>query len=242
MEHKINNTFPIQKMGFGLSLIIFGIASIALILETKFLIPILNETMEPILSWFIVASFGIFIPLLIIAIFLLKNEKALFQPNLWRERLCFRRINKTDWQWVFGAIIVIGIMSLGLMKVLEFFVGQIEYQPPFMAFEPLTAGRYWLLAVWFPYWVLGFMSEEILWRGTILPRQEVAFGKWAWVVHGAGCGLFHIVFGWQLLISLLPLLFIQSYVVQRRKNTWVGVIIHATINGPAFIAIAFGLL
>jgi len=38
------------------------------------------------------------------------------------------------------------------------------------------------------------------------------------------------------------LLFIQSYVVQRRKNTWVGVVIHGGINGPGFLAIAFGLL
>jgi len=40
----------------------------------------------------------------------------------------------------------------------------------------------------------------------------------------------------------LLLLFIQSYVVQRRKNTWVGVVIHGGINGPGFLTIAFGLL
>jgi membrane protease YdiL (CAAX protease family) len=76
----------------------------------------------------------------------------------------------------------------------------------------------------------------------MLPRQEIAFGKWTWILHGVGWGLFHIAFGWQLLLTLLPILFIQSYVVQRRQNTWIGVIIHAGINGPGFLAIAFGMI
>ncbi len=76
----------------------------------------------------------------------------------------------------------------------------------------------------------------------MLPRQDIAFGKGTWILHGVGWGLFHIAFGWQLLITLLPILFIQSYVVQRRQNTWIGVIIHAGINGPGFLAIAFGMV
>ncbi len=76
----------------------------------------------------------------------------------------------------------------------------------------------------------------------MLPRQELAFGNWAWLFHGIGWGIFHISFGWKFLITLLPILFIQSYVVQRRKNSWIGVVIHGGINGPAFLAISFGLL
>jgi membrane protease YdiL (CAAX protease family) len=109
-----------------------------------------------------------------------------------------------------------------------------------MSFEPLTSGRYWLLAVWFPYWIINIFGEEILWRGVMLPRQEAAFGKYTWIVHGSGWGLFHIAFGWQLLIILIPLIFIQSYVVQKTKNSWTGVIIHSGLNGPSFLAISFG--
>ena len=241
---KSKNGFPLQKMGISQSLAIFGIASIALILETQLFIPALSAAtgMEPVLFWFIVAGIGIFIPLLITAAFILKREGDLFQPGFWKDRLRFHRMNTGDWLWTFGAIIVIGIMSSGVMKGLETFVGQMDHQPPFMAFEPLTPERYWLLVIWFPYWVLNIMGEEILWPGTMLPRQELAFGKWTWFFHGIGWGLFHIAFGWQLLVTLLPILFIQSYVVQRRKNTWIGVVIHGGINGPSFLAIAFGLL
>ena len=128
------------------------------------------------------------------------------------------------------------------MKLLEMGLGEMDHSPSFMSFEPLTRGRYWLLGVWFPYWILNIMGEEILWRGVMLPRQEVAFGKYAWIVQALGWGLFHVAFGWELLLTLLPILIIQSYVVQKRKNSWVGVVIHGGLNGPSFVAIALGVL
>ena len=48
--------------------------------------------------------------------------------------------------------------------------------------DPLTPGRYWLLAAWVPCWVLNIMGEEILWRGVMVPRQEAALGRRAWFV------------------------------------------------------------
>ena len=45
----------------------------------------------------------------------------------------------------------------------------------------------------------------------------------------AGLGMFL-----PMLIILLPILFVESYVVQRRQNTWLGVLIHTSINDPFF--------
>ena len=154
----------------------------------------------------------------------------------------FRRMTGMDWAWTLGSLVLIGILSKAAMAGIETFIGEFDHSPPFMAFEPLTPNRYWLLAVWFPYWLLNIFGEGILWRGVMLPRQEAAWGKKAWVFHAIGWGLFHIAFGWQLLVTLLPILFIQTWVVQKRQNTWCGIIIHALINGPSFIAISFGLL
>jgi len=75
-----------------------------------------------------------------------------------------------------------------------------------MHFEPLTPERTWLLAIWLPFWVLNIMGEEILWRGVLLARQEQTFGRWAWLVNSGGWLLFHLAFGWQLLVVLLPIL------------------------------------
>jgi hypothetical protein len=48
--------------------------------------------------------------------------------------------------------------------------------------------------------------------------------------------------GWQLILILIPIFFIQPYLVQKRKNTWIGVIIHAGLNGLGFLSVAFGLV
>jgi hypothetical protein len=53
----------------------------------------------------------------------------------------------------------------------------------------------------FDFGGLRLNSQEFLWRGVMLPRQEIAFGKKAWIIHDFGWGLFHIAFGWQLLIT-----------------------------------------
>ncbi|MCD4729613.1 MAG: CPBP family intramembrane metalloprotease [Bacteroidales bacterium] len=226
------------------SLLIFGTAGLILYLETNFLIPYLASVSgtEAVIWWFIVAAFGIFIPLLVVAACMLYKEGYLLKPGMWEIRLRFRTMNTGDWMWGIGGIIVIGILSYPVMIIIETIVGYIDHQPPFMQFEPLGLGRYWILLVWLPYWIFNIMGEEILWRGVVLPRQEISFGKYAWLIHGFGWGLFHIAFGWQLLITLIPTLFVQSYIVQKRKNSWIGVLIHAGINGPSFIAISLGYI
>ncbi len=35
-------------------------------------------------------------------------------------------------------------------------------------------------------------GEELWWRGYVLPRQELAFGRAAWVVHGICWSAFHL--------------------------------------------------
>jgi len=238
------NFAKLARMGIVQSFFIFVSASVALVLETKYLIPFLARRtgQETIMFWFIVGGLGIFFPLIVVALMILRSEGYTLKRSVWIERLRFKSMSKTDWIWSVSSLVVIGISSALIMKGIEALVGNVAHSPSFMEFEPLTPGRYWLLAAWFPYWILNIMGEEILWRGVMLPRQEVAFGKWAWIVHAIGWGIFHIAFGWQLLLTLFPILIVQSYVVYKRKNSWVGVIIHAGLNGPSFIAIALGAL
>lgn len=233
---------PIQRLGLAPSLAIFGTAALALILGTHFLIPFLQRITgwETVILWFLVAGLGIFLPMLIASCIMIKKEGQRFDRKLWTDRLRFRAMTRIDWLWGIGGIGAIALCSVIIMKLLELIVGSIDSQPPFMSFEPLSAGRYWILLIWFPYWLLNIFGEEIFWRGVLLPRQEVVFGGQTWLIHGFCWGVFHIAFGWQLLLTLLPILFIQSYVVYKRQNTWLGVFIHALINGPSFLAISFG--
>lgn len=234
----------IKPLGLFYSYIIYFSAALLMFVLTKYAIPYLsNRTgQETILFWFIVAGLGIFTPLIVTGVLLLKSEGYRLSKSAIMERLRFKKLTKQDVLWSIGGIVLVVFISGGLMKLIELFVGKIDTSPPFMAFEPLSQGRYWLLAVWVPYWILNILGEEFLWRGVMMPRQEVVFGKNTWIIHGIGWGLFHVAFGWQLLITLIPLIFIQSYIVQKTKNSWVGVIMHGGINGPSFIAIALGFI
>ncbi len=233
-----------KRLGLAKSLFIFGSISLLLILETRFLIPWLSRQtgFEPVVFWFIVAGLGLFLPLLILSHIFLTAEGQKLDRETWTERLRFREMNRTDWFWSLGAIAGIAILSVIILKLLSLITGPVQSHPLFMDFEPLTPDRYWILLLWLPYWLLNIMGEEVFWRGVLLPRQELAFGKHTWIIHGICWGIFHIAFGWKLLVTLLPILFILSYVVQRRRNSWTGVVIHAIVNGPSFLAISFGWL
>jgi len=234
------NTAPLSSSH---SYLIFGLAAVLLFIQTRVLIPWLSvaTTVEPVLFWFIVGGLGVFFPLLVAAWFMLEREGGI-APSTWRERLRFRRMNAGDYLWAFVGICAIIVLSGAIMHVLDSFLGQFDSQPPFMRFEVLGPGRYWILLAWLPFWLLNIMGEEILWRGVMLPRMETALGRWAWLHHGLGWTMFHVAFGWQLLLVMLPILFLLPWIVQKRGNTWIAVVIHAVVNGPAFVLIALGML
>lgn len=232
----------IKKMGFIKSFAIYILAALLMYVMTHFMIPYLVAVtgQEPILFWFITAGLGVFTPLIITALLVLKSEGYSLTSQTWKERLRFQKMTRSDWYWVFVGFLMIGAGITMAMKLLEASIGAFNHSPSFMTFEPLSTGRYWLLWVWLPYWILNIMGEEFLWRGVMFPRQELVFGKYTWIVHGLGWATFHIAFGWKLLITMLPLIFIQSFIVQKTKNSWTGVILHGGLNGPSFIAICFG--
>ena len=240
----MNKATDLKKLGLVSSFSIYIPAAILMFVLTKYLIPYLSKITgeETILFWFIVAGLGVFTPLIIAALIILKSEGYSISKRTWTKRLRFRRITKKDLIWSIVGLILIGVFSGLIMYILELIIGKFDHSPAFMSFEPLTKGRYWLLLIWFPYWILNILGEEFLWRGVMLPRQEIAFGKHAWLINGLGWGIFHIAFGWQLLITLIPIILILPYIVQKTKNSWTAVIIHGGLNGPSFIAICFGLI
>lgn len=241
---KARDVSGIQPMGLGRSGIFFGGAALLLAAATHGLIPVLvaRTDIEPVLLWFMVGGLGVLTPLVLVGFLMLTRESPSSLPTLWRQRLRLRPMTGSDWLWSVGALALIGLLSAGMIAALRVVWGDVRLQPTFMAFDTLTPDRFWILGAWLPFWLLNITGEEFLWRGVVLPRQEVALGQWAWLANGAGWLLFHSAFGAIILLTLLPIVFILPYVVQRRQNTWTGVVIHAGLNGPGFLAVAFGLV
>jgi len=234
---------PLRPIGWGGTVLLFGSGGLLLYLVIAWLVPASSSvtSVEPVLLWFVLAGLVFLLPLVVAAALLLRHEGASVRVALWGERLRFCPMGQAEWLWTLGGLAAIGLLTVGSMPTLQALQG--ERRPTFfVALEPLTPERYWILAAWLPFFVLNVLGEEFVWRGVVLPRQEAAFGQRAWLVNGAGHLLLHLPTGVSVLLTLWPTAFILPYVVQHRRNTWVGVVIHGALNGPGFMAVAFGLV
>lgn len=102
---------------------------------------------------------------------------------------------------------------------------------PFQGTEKL------LLLVWLPMFFFNIAGEEILWRGYIQTRLK---GKYNWLLCSLLWLLFHLPFGLDLMIVLVPVVILIPYAFYKTQNTLVGIFIHGIFNGPMFIAVALG--
>jgi membrane protease YdiL (CAAX protease family) len=84
-------------------------------------------------------------------------------------------------------------------------------------------------------------GEELWWRGYLLPRQELAFGRQTWLVHGLLWWGFH-AFKWWDMVAVLPLALLLSYAAQRTQNNWVPTIAHLLANSLLLLLMLAGVL
>jgi membrane protease YdiL (CAAX protease family) len=190
--------------------------------------------------WFLAASIVLFAPLILIATLLLYRERSPRARDDLAARLWLRPMSGEDWLWAVGALATVGILTGGIGELLRMYDGQ-NLTPSFMTFAPLASGRYWIVGAWLPFFVLNIVGEEFVWRGFALPRQEVAFGRRAWRINGLLWLLFHAAFPWQVVLMLVPITLILPWVVQRRRSTWIGLVVHAAFGAIGFLALALGL-
>jgi membrane protease YdiL (CAAX protease family) len=229
------------------SALLFSIPAIWFVLICYLLIPELlqNYGLHPALSWFM-GGFLVFVPLFMLAIYLTRRDGFKVQTEIF-ERLRLRKMSSRDWKYTIFSTLIIMVLSgaiMGISKFLnsQFGIPEIETTPAFMAFEPFQENERFFLLIWLMMFFFNIFGEELMWRGYILPRQEISLGKKAWFFNAILWLIFHICFGIQLMILLLPVLFILPYAVQKTKNTWVGIGIHALVNGPSFIMVSLGVI
>lgn len=171
------------------------------------------------------------------------------------QRFRVRRMSGKDWLWT-AAATVLALAAYGGLQIVERSLvssGVIPlpgYVPAVI--DPRTpadlsgirallggqvAGNWTVIAVNIILLFFNIAGEEFWWRGVILPRQELVFGRWTWVTHGVLWCLFHAFKYWDY-IALLPVTLGLAYVVQRRQNTTIGIIMHSVINGLSVLSLA----
>lgn len=240
----------IQPIPVSKSIILFGIPSIIFYLLTNYLISFVTSefNINPIYSWFMVGGAGIFLPLFILVFLLLKKEQGNFRLDSIIERLRLTRPGKREIYISLLATVCCLILS-GLIIYTYNFISDvtqlfnhINTSPHFIKSDFSDSNPIIILLAWIPFFIFNIFGEELLWRGFILPGQILHHGKSAWIINSLLWLLFHFCFGLDLILFLLPILFILPYLVQKYQNTWIGIIIHALYNGPIFILITIGVI
>jgi len=76
--------------------------------------------------------------------------------------------------------------------------------------------------------IVGPVAEELFFRGYLLPRMSY-LKNWAPIVNGTLFGLYHF---WQPhnMIAIIGVGIILSYVVWKKRNVYLGIAIHCTLN------------
>jgi membrane protease YdiL (CAAX protease family) len=178
--------------------------------------------------------------------------------NVMKRRFRLHRMDRRAWLYLAGATVavMVGMSILGVVRSWLIDSGIMPIPHGLPAFlDPTLPPTTDIMPVYDPGgshpWLtvlamivglfINITAEELWWRGIVLPRQELAFGKWAWVIHGLMWAFFHI-FKWWDVVTLLPVCLGIAFVCSKTKNTTPGIIIHTIGNGAGLIPIIIGLL
>jgi membrane protease YdiL (CAAX protease family) len=158
--------------------------------------------------------------------------------------LNIKPFTKKDWAYsVIGLLLVFiftgFIFGISFLLNKNFGIRLLSTTPWFMEMHPFQGIEKLLLLIWLPMFFFNIVSEELLWRGYIQTRLQ---GKHSWLLCSLLWLLFHLPFGIDLMIMLVPVIIIIPYAFYKTKNTFVGIFIHGIYNGPIFVAIALGLI
>jgi membrane protease YdiL (CAAX protease family) len=233
--------FVPERIGLGLSVLLFGLPALALWIVTSVLVPnLVTRGWEPLAAWF-VAGMLVLGPLLVFALVGAWISQPVPAVAGILKQLRVHRMTVSDWR-VAALALVIAIAAVAALQVLNTRIWpRLPPHPPFLTVQPLVPAQYYLLALWLPFFAVNIIGEELWWRGFIQPRQEPIFGSGTWIVQGLLHFAFHFSFGLGVMFVLWPVVFSIPWAVQRTRNTSVGMVVHAGINGPGFLAVTLGL-
>jgi membrane protease YdiL (CAAX protease family) len=173
------------------------------------------------------------------------------------DRYWLNRMPGQDWLWSLAVLVVAAATFFGLSFTGRW-LSQILFLAPHPVFPPdrglggeaylipgrlfgmSLKGQWWVLWVYLLGWVLNVFGEELFYRGWMLPRQEISFGAYAWLVNGTVFAFQHMLQPWNIL-AIWPGALFMAWVVQRRRNTWIGILQHGLMNLSLFVFVVRGV-
>ncbi len=227
----------------------FGIPGLAIFLGVRFGIPFLETKGVDNGTAFILALYVPLACLVPLSLVLYRREGNPWSWPHFKRRFRIRNLSGKSWLAILGAFVAVqlaeGLLSVlseplrsvSLLKAPRFvpspFNGEVELPlKEFLGFD--TAGNHWLVPLWVGCLVANIAGEELMWRGYLLPRQELTHGRFAWLVHGLmWCFILHFFMPWQWL-AILPSNLALPYLAQKTKSIWPSLVMHLAGNALVF--------
>jgi membrane protease YdiL (CAAX protease family) len=219
------------------NVLLFGIPALGMCVSYYFISPMLAKFM-PLGEARMIAGSLVMIGMLIAAMAGLANEGHPFTWTGVAQRFRLTRLDKRTWAWAVGGLIVYVLLAVLANVFVPLIYKAIQFTPPIDTAEPwgLSALPLVLMTL-----TLNILGEELWWRGYILPRQELQFGKTTWIWHGLMWAFFH-AFKWWTIPALLFVCLVVPFVAQRTKNTVPGILSHFVVNGLGVLLAVIQLL
>lgn len=259
----ITSTSPqptIRPMGLSLSMLYFCIPGALSVAAHYVATPMLVANgMQPFYAEFI--PNGLVLASLLVAALVAYRLEG--RPMTWagiKDRLRLTPMTGKLWLWVLGAtifgfILYYLVTPLGTWLITQGILPMPASLPAWV--DPRVVGSFvekfdieagGLRGNWMFFFMaalsffFNIVGEEFWWRGYVLPRNELAFGKWTWLIHGImWSALFHAWKYWDV-IGMLPANLVFVYVVTRTKSTTVGMWLHIFTNVSFPIFVLLGVL
>jgi membrane protease YdiL (CAAX protease family) len=249
----------LRPMGVRASVVWWAIPAAILYVSHYFIVPaFVQQTGQPYLLGYLLAYVSTMAMFLIAALTAYLVEGNPRRTGAFAQRFRLRAMHRQDWVWALGVLgfVIISYFGLGVtagwLAQWQPFAPHPIFPPEFGPGGPAAraAGTFmgskltglgWVAVIYLLGWVLNISGEELWFRGYILPRQEQAFGPRAWIANGLMFAFNHVWQPWNLLV-ILPSALLGAYAVQRRRNTWVLIVVHAVANLSLLVVIVANVL
>ncbi len=246
-------------MSIGWQIVLFAVPGFLIYLGIFFAVPKLVKHGCSLLYAFWLCLWTPALLLLPVSLWLFRSfEGGSLTWTAISERFRLVPLTAADWAWIGAAVVVTVLTEQLLEPVSKVLAGKRPLAPPDYLpapFNPLRRfslppreffgvplrGNWMLLVVFIPVHILAMFSEEMLWRGYLLPIQEAQFGVWAWVVNGLmWAWLMHMVLRWHF-VAMVPGMLIAPLAAQFIGSTWASFAVHTISNAPLWIILLMGI-
>jgi membrane protease YdiL (CAAX protease family) len=231
------------------SIFLFLIPGIAFYLNINILVPFIAgiTNWNSYIIWMLTGTFFLFGLLFTLTFILLKIDGYTLDWQTIKKRLRLRRLTLKDLTWIIGGMLVCAVLSLMIIWIYSLFstsfnINDLRRISP-IKIVPLAGNQRFFLLFMPVFFFFNYVGEELLWRGYILPRQEkTTYGTYAWIVSMLLHWVFHLAFSLEAMLFFLPFMLLMPYLVYKRKNTYISIIIHFLLGAPTQLFVALGIL